>query len=87
MKVMKIGWAVNGLEMTVKLSNLKDVATTADGTTWIATLGGAACLGRDDIGSLAAGKAADLVVWPTTGILFQLADRGKQVLGGTGLEL
>ncbi|MGI9623427.1 MAG: 8-oxoguanine deaminase [Acidimicrobiales bacterium] len=36
----------------------------------IATLGGAACLGRDDIGSLEMGKAGDLVIWPTSGISF-----------------
>lgn len=30
----------------------------------IATAGGAACLGRDDIGALEAGRRADLVVWP-----------------------
>lgn len=36
----------------------------------MATLGGAACLGRDDIGSLAPGKAGDLVVWPMEGIAF-----------------
>ncbi|MDH3756079.1 MAG: 8-oxoguanine deaminase, partial [Acidimicrobiia bacterium] len=36
----------------------------------MATLGGAACLGRDDIGSLAPGKAGDLVVWPLKGIAF-----------------
>lgn len=36
----------------------------------MATLGGAACLGRDDIGSLAVGKAGDLVVWPVDGVAF-----------------
>ena len=34
----------------------------------MATLGGAACLGRDDIGCLAPGRAGDLVVWPLTGV-------------------
>ncbi len=36
----------------------------------MATLGSAACLGRDDIGSLAPGKAGDLVVWPLDGVAF-----------------
>ena len=36
----------------------------------MATLGGAACLGRDDIGCLAPGRAGDLVVWPITGLAF-----------------
>ena len=36
----------------------------------MATLGGAACLGRDDIGCLAPGRAGDLVVWPIGGIPF-----------------
>ncbi len=36
----------------------------------MATLGGAACLGRDDIGVLAPGKAGDLVVWPLEGVHF-----------------
>ncbi len=36
----------------------------------MATLGGAACLGRDDIGSLAPGRAGDLVVWPLGGVSF-----------------
>jgi cytosine/adenosine deaminase-related metal-dependent hydrolase len=36
----------------------------------MATLGGAACLGRDDIGSLSPGKAGDLVVWPLSGVAF-----------------
>ena len=35
---------------------------TAEETLWMATRGGAACLGRDDIGSLEAGKAADLIL-------------------------
>ncbi len=33
----------------------------------MATLGGAACLGRDDIGCLAPGRAGDLVVWHIAG--------------------
>jgi len=36
----------------------------------MATLGGAACLGRDDIGALEPGRAGDLVVWPTEGVAF-----------------
>ena len=36
----------------------------------MATLGGAACLGRDDIGSLAPGKAGDLAIWPLEGVAF-----------------
>lgn len=36
----------------------------------MATLGGAACLGRDDIGRLEPGAVGDLVVWPLEGIAF-----------------
>ena len=36
------------------------VATALD----LATIGGARCLGRDDIGELAPGKRADLAIWP-----------------------
>jgi cytosine/adenosine deaminase-related metal-dependent hydrolase len=34
----------------------------------IATAGGAACLGRDDIGALEPGRRADVVVWPADDI-------------------
>lgn len=36
----------------------------------MATLGGAACLGRTDIGSLEPGKTGDLVVWNLDGVRF-----------------
>jgi cytosine/adenosine deaminase-related metal-dependent hydrolase len=35
---------------------------TAEDALWMATRGGARCLGRDDIGSLEPGKAADLIL-------------------------
>ena len=38
---------------------------TAEESLWMATRGGARCLGRDDIGSLAPGKAADLILVET----------------------
>ncbi len=34
----------------------------------MATKGSAACLGRDDLGVLAPGKAADIVCWDLTGV-------------------
>ena len=36
----------------------------------MATLGGTACLGRDDIGALEPGRAGDLAVWPLDGVAF-----------------
>jgi cytosine/adenosine deaminase-related metal-dependent hydrolase len=38
---------------------------TAEESLWMATRGGARCLGRDDIGSLEPGKAADLIIIET----------------------
>jgi 8-oxoguanine deaminase len=38
---------------------------TAEEALWMATRGGARCLGRDDIGALAPGKAADLILVET----------------------
>jgi 8-oxoguanine deaminase len=38
---------------------------SAEDVLWMATRGGARCLGRDDIGSLEAGKAADLILIDT----------------------
>jgi cytosine/adenosine deaminase-related metal-dependent hydrolase len=40
----------------------------------IATRGGAACLGRDDIGSIEAGKRADLALFPVDGLATAGAD-------------
>jgi cytosine/adenosine deaminase-related metal-dependent hydrolase len=40
----------------------------------LGTRGGAAVLGRDDVGSLEAGKCADFAVWRTDGLSFGGAD-------------
>ena len=40
----------------------------------VATRGGAACLGRDDIGSIEAGKRADLALFPADGLATAGAD-------------
>jgi 8-oxoguanine deaminase len=42
-----------------------DAWLTADEVFWMATRGGARCLGRDDIGSLEPGKSADLILIET----------------------
>jgi cytosine/adenosine deaminase-related metal-dependent hydrolase len=41
---------------------------------WTATRGGAACLGRDDIGSIEVGKRADLALFPVDGLSTAGAD-------------
>ena len=43
-------------------------AMTAREALWLGTRGGAACLGRDDVGSLEPGKRADIALFDVTGI-------------------
>lgn len=47
---------------------------TAREALWAATRGGAACLGRDDIGSLEAGKRADIALFSVDGLAFAGAE-------------
>src|SRR5206468_6377105 len=54
-------------------------ALTARDALRLATLGGAAVLRRDDIGSLEPGKQADFAVWRTDGL--ELADADDLVAG------
>ncbi len=51
---------------------------TAEETLWMATRGGAACLGRDDVGSLEPGKAADLMLVDTRRLSY--AGAGSDIL-------
>ncbi len=51
---------------------------TAEEVLWMATRGGARCLGRDDVGSLEAGKAADLVLLDTRRLSY--AGAGSDIL-------
>ena len=48
---------------------VRDMHMTIDEAVWAATAGGATALRRDDIGTLAAGKRADLVILDTCGHL------------------
>jgi cytosine/adenosine deaminase-related metal-dependent hydrolase len=47
---------------------------TARGVLRIATRGGAACLGRDDIGSIEPGKRADVALFSVEGLAFAGAE-------------
>ncbi len=49
---------------TARLRTGRADALTAEGALDLATRGGAACLGVDDVGRLEVGARADLVVWP-----------------------
>ena len=49
---------------TARLRELRPDALMPDNVVALGTAGGAACLGRDDIGRLEIGAAADLAVWP-----------------------
>ena len=63
----EIGGLFPELRMALFLARQRDLSSTtflpADALA-LATEGGARCLGRDDIGRLAPGFRADLVVWP-----------------------
>jgi cytosine/adenosine deaminase-related metal-dependent hydrolase len=51
---------------------------TAEEVLWMATRGGARCLGRDDVGSLEPGKAADLILIDTRRLSY--AGAGSDIL-------
>lgn len=53
---------------------------TAEEALWMATRGGARCLGRDDVGSLEPGKAADLILVDTRRLSY--AGAGGDILAG-----
>jgi len=59
------------LRQAMYLARLRDGAGALDArrALWLATMGGATCLGRqDELGSLEPGKLADLAVWRLTGV-------------------
>jgi cytosine/adenosine deaminase-related metal-dependent hydrolase len=51
---------------------------SAEDVLWMATRGGARCLGRDDLGSLEPGKAADLILVDTRRLSY--AGAGSDIL-------
>ncbi len=81
---------VDNLRQGLNLCRVVDGANTASAADFYnaATLGGAAALGRDDIGRLCAGALADITVFDLTGLhLGPIMDPIKtMVLAGTGRD-
>jgi cytosine/adenosine deaminase-related metal-dependent hydrolase len=71
MLLQRVGWP--GFESSAARFSAREALE-------LATLGGAAVLGRDDIGSLEPGKAADLVAYRIDGI--QHAGAGGDLVAG-----
>jgi cytosine/adenosine deaminase-related metal-dependent hydrolase len=72
------------LRQAVYLARQRDLSPAAFGPAdalALATTGGAACLGRDDIGALEVGRRADIVVWPGDDLADVLDPLAGLVLG------
>ena len=66
---------------TARLRELRPDALMPEDVLELATLGGARCLGREDIGRLEVGAAADLAVWPGDD-LGDIVDRSTALVFG-----
>ena len=80
----EIGGLFPELRMALFLARQRDLSATTFGPAdalALATEGGARCLGRDDLGRLAPGYRADLVVWPGDDLADVLDPLAGLVLG------